>query len=277
MARGDTQPTQPLRWEVAEPTPRRRRRGWPWIVAFLIVAALAIGAWFAAEAIARNIVERTVRTQIADQLALPPDHPIEVDVPGMVLPQLIRGNLDQLTVTSEDVPVGSFEGDVFVEATDIPVSGGGDIGEAHATVSLDQAQLQSLLSSVDGFPAEEVSLAAPDVAVQTDIQVFGIPFPVGVSLTPSAAEGDIVLTPTSFEVAGAQVDATTVSDRFGPLADVLVRDWSVCIADYLPAGVTLTDVQVDGDVLVADADVDGAIVNDVTLQENGTCDQRVSP
>ena len=50
------------------------------------------------------------------------------------------------------------------------------------------------------------------------------------------------------------------------------EDNSSDFAQYIPAGVTLTDVQVDGDVLVADADVDGAIVTDPSLQANGTCD-----
>lgn len=270
MASGETKPTEPLRWEVGEP-PRRRRRVWPWIVAFVIVAVLAVVAWFAAEAVARGIVERTVRTEIANRLSLPADHEIDVEVPGMVLPQLIGGTLDQITVSSQDVPVGEFEGDVTVTATDVPVRGDSDIGAATATVVLDEAQLQALLSTIDQFPVEGVSLAAPDVAMQTQLQLFGVEFPVGVALTPSVADGDIVLTPSTFEVGGAQIDAGQLSQRFGALADVVVRDWTVCIAEYIPAGVTLTDVRVDGDVLVADADVDGGIVGDPDLQENGTC------
>jgi uncharacterized protein YpmS len=270
MSAGETKPTQPLRWEQPEPA-RRRRRAWPWVVAFIIVAVLAVGAWFAAEAVARNIVENTVRTQIAERLSLPADHEIDVEVPGMVLPQLIGGSLNEITVSSQDVPVGTFEGDVTVTATDVPVRDASDIGSATATVTLDQAQLQSLLSSIDQFPAEGVTLADPDVAVQTQLQLFGVEFPVGVALTPSVADGDIVLTPASFDVAGAQIDAAQLAQRFGALADVVVRDWTVCIAEYIPAGVTLTDVHVDGDVLVADADVDGGIVSDTELQENGTC------
>ena len=41
----------------ATPEPaRRRRRAWPWIVAFAIVVGLAVVAWFAGEAIARDVV-----------------------------------------------------------------------------------------------------------------------------------------------------------------------------------------------------------------------------
>ena len=51
----------------------------------------------------------------------------------------------------------------------------------------------------------------------------------------------------------------------------MLRDWTVCIAEYIPAGLTLTSIAVDGDQLVADFDVDGQIVGDPALQANGTC------
>ena len=51
----------------------------------------------------------------------------------------------------------------------------------------------------------------------------------------------------------------------------MLRPWTVCIAQYIPAGVVLDSVAVDGDHLVADLDIDGAIVADPALQENGTC------
>lgn len=270
MSRGDTAPTQQLPdWEHAEAP---RRRAWPWLLAFGIVIVLAVVAWFAAEAIARDLVSRTIRGEVAERLSLPADHEIDVEVPGMVIPQLVGGSLDVVTVSSEDVPVGSFEGDVTVTATDVPIREGVDMGGATATVSLDAAQLQALLATIEGLPAETVAIDEPNVTMSTELQVFGVAFPVGVSLTPSASEGEIVLTPTSFELAGATIDAAQLSQQFGVVADVVVRDWTVCLAQYLPAGVTITDVHVDGDVLVAEADVDGAIVTDPALQANGTCD-----
>ncbi|WP_127472717.1 DUF2993 domain-containing protein [Microbacterium sulfonylureivorans] len=265
----DDQATQQLPdWEH---TQAPKRRWWPWLVAFAIVVVLAIVAWFAAEAIARDLVSRTIEGEVSERLSLPADHEVDVEVAGMMIPQLIGGSLTEVTVSSDDVPVGAFEGDVTITATDVPIREGADMGGATATVTLDEAQLQGLLSTIDGFPAESVGLAEPDVTMATELQVFGVGFPVGVSMTPSVTDGDIVLTPTSFELAGAQIDAGQLSQQFGALADVVVRDWTVCLAQYIPAGVTMTDVRVDGDVLVADADVDGAIVNDPALQANGTC------
>lgn len=272
MTDGATQPTQPLPegWVVAE-VPRKRRRVWPWLVALVIVVVLAVVAWFVAEAVARDLVERTIKTEIANRLALPAGHEVDVDVPGAVIPQLLGGSLDEVTISSEDVPVGNFEGDVTVTATEVPIHQGVDMGGATATVALDQAQLRSLLSTVDGFPAETVGLDAPNVTMSTELQFFGIAVPIGVSLAPSVSGGALVLTPASFEVAGAEIDAEQLREQFGELAGLVVRDYTVCLAQYLPAGVTLTDVTVDGSTLVAEADVDGAIVTDPALQANGTC------
>ncbi len=271
MSVGDTQPTEPLpHWEVAEP-PRRRRRAWPWILALVIVVVLAVIAFFAAETIARDTVERTVKTEIAQRLSLPADHEVAVEVPGLVIPQLIGGRLNEVTVSSQDVPIEQFEADVTVTATDVPIQQGVDMGGATATVTLDEAQLQNLLSTIEGFPADTVGLAEPNITMDTNLQLFGAEFPVGVTLTPSVSEGNIVLTPESFELAGAEIDAAQLSQQFGKLADLVVRDWSVCVADRIPAGVTLTGVEVDGDTVVADADIDGAIVTDAALQDHGTC------
>ena len=152
-----------------------------------------------------------------------------------------------------------------------PIRGGLEADAATATLRLDEAQLRDLMSTVDGFPAESLGLAAPNVTIATELKLLGVGFPVGVALTPSAAEGDIVLTPAGLQLAGAEISAADLKDRFGRIADAVLRAWTVCIAQYIPAGVVLDSVAVDGDHLVADLDIDGAIIADPALQENGTC------
>jgi hypothetical protein len=273
MTHGDTQATEPLPDGMlpAAPAPAPRRRVWPWIVAFAIVAVLAVAAWFAAEAIARQVVTGVVRDQVRTQLSLPADQQIDVQIAGAVIPQLIGGSIDDLTIASDDVTFGGVSGDVSVTAHDVAVRGTGEMSGATATVSFDEAQLRTLLASVEGFPSDTVGLAAPNVTMSLDLQLFGVAIPIGVALTPSAAEGQIVLSPASLQLGGSEVTADALREQFGGLADAVLRDWNICIAQYLPAGVTLTGVEVDDDLLVADFDVDGAIATDPALQANGTC------
>jgi hypothetical protein len=255
---------------VTDAPPPRRRRVWPWIVALVIVVGLAIVAWFAGEAIAHNLVVKTIRDQVISQLALPADQDVQVEVASPVIPQLISGTLSEVSISSDDFPLGEFTGDVTVTATDVSIRGD-DLGAATGTVTLNEEQLRALMSTVDGFPADTLGLAAPNVTMSTELSLFGVSVPVGVALTPSAVEGDLVLSPDELQLAGASITADDLRDRFGELSDLVLRDWTVCVAQYIPAGVTLTDVAVDGQTLVADFDVDGAIVSDPALRENGTC------
>lgn len=273
MASGDTQPTQPIpgEWAYAEAPSRRRGRIWPWLVAFAIVGALAIVAWFVGEAIARDAVTTTIRQQVVSRLALPADHEVAVDVAGPVIPQLIAGTLGEVTVSSDDVPIGEVVGDVTVIAHGVPLRGG-DLAGATATVVLDEEQLRALMATVDGFPADSLALDDPDVTMSTELSFFGIGIPVGVALTPTAVDGDIVLSPAALQVAGADISVEGLRDQFGVVAELVLRDWTVCLAQYIPAGLELTAVAVAGDEIVAEFDVDGAIVSDPALLQNGTCE-----
>ncbi|GAA5039417.1 DUF2993 domain-containing protein [Microbacterium fluvii] len=250
--------------------PTRRRRVWPWLVGVAIVAVLAVVAWFVGEAIARDLVTRTIRETVVTELSLPADQQIDVGVEGSVLPQLIGGTLTEVHIASDDVTLDGLTGDVSVSLTDVPVRGG-EIGAGSATIALDETQVRQLMSRVDGFPAESLGLAAPDVTFSTELSPFGLSIPVGVAVTPSADAGDIVLTPASLELGGAEISADDLRGRFGALADAVLRDWTVCIAEYLPAGATLTSVEVSGDALVAGFDLAGGIAVDPDLQQPGTC------
>lgn len=274
----DTRPTQPLpdpaaQWIAANPTSRSRRgrRGLRWVIALLVVGALAVGAWLLGEQIARGIVSGIVRDQVVRQLELPADQAIEVEIPGQILPQLIVGRLDELAISSDEVTLGAITGDVVVHATGVPTRGTADVASARAELTLDEKQLRTLLATMDGLPSDTVSLAPPNLSVSFDLTLLGFTVPVGVSLTPGAQDGDLVLTPSSVRIGGAEVPATAVAQQFGPIAGAVLRDWRVCVASYLPAGVTLTDVVVRPGVVSVGVAIDGGIIRDPALQRKGSC------
>ncbi|MGB4778078.1 DUF2993 domain-containing protein [Microbacterium sp.] len=291
----DENPTQPLpdpraQWvlstdaeasasaPLAPRAPKPRRR-WPWIVAVLIVVVLIAGAWFAGEVIARGIVERTIREQLISNLDVPADQQFDIDIPGPILPQLIVGSLGSVTISSDDVPLsdgvsggsdGGLTADVTVHAQDVPIRGG-DWSGGIATVRLDEAQLRTLLGQVEGFPADTVSIDAPDVAADFELRLFGLTVPVGVSLIPSAAGGDIVLTPSALRVAGTEVSSDALRQQFGAITSTVLRDWNVCIADRLPRAVELTSIDVRREWVEAQFEIDSTILTDPAAQAKGSC------
>ncbi|KAA9089914.1 LmeA family phospholipid-binding protein [Microbacterium radiodurans] len=270
---GQTQPTLPLPEAASPASSPRRRRGWiGWLIAIVIVVGLAIVAWFVAEHITRDILTRTVREQVITQLALPEDQQVDVGFDEPVLPQVIGGRLDRLDVSSDAVPLGDVVADVSVRARDVPIRvDAGDIGSAEATITFGEDQLQTLLAQVEGVPEAGLTLVPPDVRVEADLSLFALTVPLGIDLTPSAVDGDIVLTPAVVRIGGAELTTEGLRDRFGSAADAVLRDYPICIRDRLPAGLTVREVRVERAALVAEVDVDGAIIRDPALQANGTC------
>ncbi len=257
-----------LSTDAAASAPRKRR--WPWLIALIVVAVLAVGAWFAGESIARGIAERTIREQVTKSLDLPADQHIDVDIPGAILPQLIVGSLGEVTISAADVPLQGVTADVAVTAEDVNIHGG-DWSGGYATVTLDQEQVQGLLAGIDGFPADTVTIDAPDIAADFELALFGLKVPVGVGLTPSASGGDIVLTPAHLRVAGAEISADALRQQFGVVASTVLRDWDVCIADRLPRALALTSIEVTRDSVVAGFEIDSAILTDPASRERGSC------
>lgn len=268
----DTQPTVPFppEWQEQSVAPRRRRR-WPWLVAVLIVVVLVVVAFFAGEWIARDLITKSVQQQVVSRLDLAADQEVDVDIPGSVLLQLASGTIDDVRLSSEDVTVGDVTGDVVVDLNELALWNGPTMADGTATVSLDQEQVRTLLRTVDGLPADSVGLAAPDLTASTELSLFGVSIPLGFALTPSAAEGDLVLTPAALQLGGVDITAEGVRDRFGNLADPVLQGWRVCVAQYLPAGVPLTGVRVEGAELVADFAVEGSLLTDASQRAKGTC------
>lgn len=245
----------------------RRRARRPWVV--LIIVVLAAVLVVAAELIARAVVPSVVRGLVIDELELPADQQLDVEASGILLPQLLTGSLDELRLSSDEVTIGGITGAAEVTATGVPLSAG-ELGSAEGTVSIDQSQFAALLSASD-LPISEISVDEPDVTVHGGIAVLGRQIPLSLTLTPGADDGDLMLTPVSAAVAGNEIDLQRLAALFGDAGAALADTQRVCIADQLPAGITLTGLRIDGTAVVADISADGRIGVDQSLLEPGTC------
>lgn len=248
------------------PEPKRRRR-WPWVllIVVLVIAVLTV----AAEFLARAILPGVVRGIVIEQLELPQDQQLEVDAAGVLLPQLISGSLDELHLSTDSITFGGVTGAADVTATGIPLRGG-DLSDAHGTVRIDQDQFATLVTASD-LPIDEVTFAEPDVTASGSFEIFGMPVPVSLTVTPGADDGELLLTPVALEVGGISLDAADIAERFGDVAAQITAPQRICIADQLPAGLTMTGLKIDGSLAVIDIDVDGRIATDESLQQNGDC------
>lgn len=256
--------TEPL--PATESAPRRRRR-WPKVLVIVVLALLVLAV--VAEFVARAIVPGIVRSTVIEQLDLPADQQLQVDTSGILLPQLITGRFDELHLSSNSVTLGGVTGSADVTATGVPLRGG-DLDAAEGTVRIDGPQLTELLAGSD-LPIDAVTLAEPDVTLSGVVELLTLQIPVSLTVTPGAEDGDLQLTVVSASVGDGNIDLDSVSGLLEDTSARLSGPHLICIADQLPAGLTLTDLTIEGEEAVVEFDVDGKIATDPALLENGTC------
>ena len=252
--------------QATDDAPRRGRR-WPWVL-LIVVVVLALLV-VAAEFLARAILPGVVRSIVVEQLDLPADQQLDVETEGILLPQLIGGTLDSLHLSTDSVTLEGITGAADVTATGVPLRGG-DLGGASGTIRIDQTQFTALLARTD-LPVDSVAFDAPNATVSGSFSVLGAAVPLSLTLTPGAVDGDLELTPVAASIGGLDIDLDKVGSTLGSLGQGITKPQRVCIADQLPAGLTLSGVQIDGDAAVIDVDVNGAIVTDAALQAKGVC------
>ncbi|GAA1689843.1 hypothetical protein GCM10009808_03490 [Microbacterium sediminicola] len=281
MLSNDEHPTDPIpdaryQWVLADPSGKAtkpKRRVWPWLVGGAAALFVLIGvAIVVVEVGVKSAVEASIADQVRTELELPADHPVDVAIPGPFLPQLLTSTLDALTISSEDVPLGAATADVTVAVEQVSMVAPHTMAGGEAVVSLDQTQVTALMDGVAAIDILELALDEPVISVGTELSLFGIGIPISLGLVPSADEGELLLTPDTLQVSGLTVSAAQVRSQFGAIADPILQDWRICVAQFLPAGATLTAASVAGEELVATFAIDGGILSDSTLQQNGTCD-----
>lgn len=261
-------------WTIAsaEAPERPRRRVWPWIVgAAALLVVILVGGVLAIETVVRTAVQGGIADRVRSELGLPPDHPVDVSIPGLLTPQLVAGSLGELQIASDAVELEQLTVDATVTLRDVSVSEPYTMSGGTAVVELDESQLAELAGAAAQIEILELALAEPAVVVSTELALFGIGVPISLSLIPSADGGELLLRADTLQLSGLTVSAEQVQAQFGAIAEPLLREWPVCVAQYLPAGAVLSAAAVTGDDFVLTFDIRGDLLSDPTLQQNGTC------
>ncbi|MWV31118.1 LmeA family phospholipid-binding protein [Rathayibacter iranicus] len=242
------------------------------LVALVVVLALLVVAAVVGDGVARRAVADRAAASLREALALPADRAVDVDVVGWaVLPQLIAGRLDRLDLRSSDVSFGELDGDVAVTLVGVPVSGEGPVDAGTASVALDADSVSRLVIERSTVPVDAVTLNPPLVRVHANVGVLGLSIGAGVGMRLAAVDGDILLTPDEISVAGATFSASDFRERFGAGVGSVLAPTSICIADSVPRGLTLTAVEVTDASLNASFVLASTFLSDSLEQQTGSC------
>lgn len=254
-----------------QPAPRRRRV-WPWVLLVIVVVLVAAG--FAVDALVRSLAERAIADRVAAALDVPAGTPVDVAIGGgPVLVQAATGSLDRVDIGVDDLALGPLTGDLAIVARGVALDTEAATRELTVDYSVPATALAAVAAEISGVTIDSVTLDGAEIVADGSIAIFGSSLGLGLGLTPSASEGDLVFTPTSIRVGGDTVSADEARGDpvLGGIADALLQPRAMCIADALPAALTLTRVAVEGDELVATLDGSGAALGGSAFQQKGTC------
>lgn len=248
-------------------TPSKRRRRWPWVLLVVIVLLGALAV--ASELVTRAIVPSIVQGQISSALNLAEGQELTAEVPGIVLPQVIAGRLDELHVTSEEATIGGITVALEGTATGVSVSTG-EMASASGVARITQEEFLRVLAESD-LPLEDLSFDDGVITLSGGVAVLGFTIPISVGVEAAIDDGTLLLQPTTFQIAGIAGDARALADRLGAAGTALAGPYPVCLDDRLPAGLTLTSIEVGSGSTEVDFVLDGRITVDAALQQPGTC------
>ncbi|TBN56301.1 DUF2993 domain-containing protein [Glaciihabitans arcticus] len=252
---------------------KKRRRGLGWLIALGVVIVLGVVGWIVGDIVARDFAQNFVREKVTEVFNLEPGADMDVTIgPGSLLAQALTGSIDSVDVSVPDVSFGAISGDLDLALTGIPLDTALPVDTMRVALAVPEANLSALSSYLSGAELTDISLVEDRVAIATEFQVFGFAVPVGVELLPAVVNGEIAFDPSVITVNGADISVEAL--REGPFAGIardLLGQRSFCVGEYLPAALTLTDVDVVSGSLVVKLSGDGAALGGAGLSEVGTC------
>jgi hypothetical protein len=258
---------------VVEP-PKKKRRRWPWILGGVLVllAILLTIAFFIADGYAKDYARDYIKQRIVAVLGITDPDQVKVDIgDGSVLLQALAGRLDTVDVDAGIVSFGVLTGAATVHAEGVPLAADAATRELTVRFAVAEKDVGALAGNLSGLTLDSVSLEEPEIVATTTFSFFGFQIPVGMGIEPSAADGQIVFTPTSIRLGDETYTAKELKDSFGGFADQLLAQQSFCVNENLPAALTIVDVGVQQKDLVVQINGDGVALGGADLSTPGTC------
>ncbi|GGF25752.1 hypothetical protein GCM10011399_19030 [Subtercola lobariae] len=230
--------------------------------AVVLLAVILVVADFGVRAYA----EGRVRQAVIDNLPASVTGDVDVSIGGgPFLLQYATGTFSQVTLTSKNLQVNGVPAEVQVVAHDVSTDTSKRVPRASASLTLDQAALNSFLS-IPG--SNEITLGDGTVGYSGQFQVFGLTLGYDATATAAPQGPDVLLTPT-----GAQLSAGSASfDVSGALKAVVSKPISICVAQYLPAGVQITSIAPTNGQVTVTAEATNITLSEDALKTTGSCD-----
>jgi hypothetical protein len=245
----------------------------PFVVVAIVLVVLIVGA-FIADAAAKAYARDQIRTQLVSALGLPASADVTVDVgPGSILLQALTGSVATVDVGVPKLAFGELVGAADIHATRVPLDTGKPLGTLSVNYAVTERNVAAIGRDLSGVDITSVTLKGSQIVAAAKLTVLGTTVPVSLGLNPSVSAGQLVFTPADIRVAGQTFTAAQLaaSPLFRSLARSLLKQQSVCVAQYLPKALTATGVQIAGGSLIVSFSGDGTALGGPAFTTKGSC------
>ncbi|WP_353988280.1 LmeA family phospholipid-binding protein [Ruicaihuangia caeni] len=249
----------------------RSRRGRVLTGILISIVVLLIGAVALIETAGRAVAQQIAADRIEQRLP-PGSGDAEVTLPGSVTLQLLSGEFERVDAELHAVPIDEQSPNATVDVTltafDVPLDGAVPARRVNGVITIDNTALPALLRSafpeVDGL-ADSLTLESGLIRYETEVRVLGSALGVAVEAQPELTNGRVKLQPIRIEALD-----TGFAVEVEEFVDPARLAFGFCVAQYLPAGLELTGVDVRGNTALVWFTADGNALAS-NADERGHC------
>ena len=246
------------------------RRIIPPIIILSILGGLVVTAAVGADKFARSAVTGVIQGKVAETLKIANENDVKVDLgDGPFIGQAVTGSIDDVTVRVPDATFNGYTGALTIRATGVPT---------------DQTEPESLAISLtlEGDnakqfaqqlrPSSRAKVLLRDGAVTVSRSFNGLP--AAIAYIPTVEDGKIVLTPDKIRIDNNPMSiGEFIESPFGKAGASLTEQRTVCVADKLPAKLTLDSITVEKDSFAIAASGSGVALSSAGLTTLGVCEK----
>jgi hypothetical protein len=243
----------------------RRVRALLWTLAALAAVAVLL---VVADVAVRAYAEQRVASEIEKKLPSNISGDVHAHIGGVsVLQQYLSGTFEKVELDAPTLTVDGAPISATVVATGVPADFSRPVADATGTLSISQASLNTLVT-IPGATGD-FTLGDGVIGYDGSIDLLGLPVGYSVTAKPEAAGDTVLLHPDKASLStgsGADVNLTrllqALTDR-GP--------FPVCAAQYLPAGVEVSDIAVTPGHATVTLTASDFVLGEKFLQSKGSC------
>jgi hypothetical protein len=238
-----------------------------WAIIWIVISLVALVIlFFVADGLVRAYAEGQVKAEIEHNFPDFVQGDVSVQIGGTsVIAQYLSGSFEQVTLDAPHLTVEGVPLSASVVASGVPADLTKPVSDIAGTITISQSSINSLLR----LPGATGDLTLGDGTLKYDgnTKVLGLPIDYTVTVEPTAAGDSIDLQPTKAEVkaGGGNLDLSKL------LGTVVSKPLSVCVAQYLPAGVQVDDVTVVPGEATIHLTAHDMVLSQETLATKGSC------